>query len=429
MADHEAEFGSAPAAAVFTTANTAPLRALEAKRIEKLAQLAALQQARVDAKSAPDVQDNKQLMLNEFAEAWQQQKQQIEQQLTEHTTATLTVEGSAAATAAAFRAFSFNLHNTHIAAVRDLLAEHSFNLPPHDLRTATAQLQSWQEQITKMEQLLIPKKKFGFAKKEPKAIPAATVEAAVIDPAATAAVAAAATPSAVSATDDIAGFVLQHRTGLEISHQQSCVIFADASVITGNDVSLSHLTDCVIVLQGSATQLRVDHLLRCVLLCGPINGSTLLVNAVDCQLMIASRQIRLHDAVNCDFYLHASSHPIIEHCDALRFAPYALHYDTVTEDFEKSKLALNVNLWDTVNDFNWLRAQQSPHWAVMPVTQRCVCVLPGRAEWPTVASVLTAEHYQQHKALLDTARDMVLATFAAVKSASAATALATTTMT
>lgn len=28
------------------------------------------------------------------------------------------------------------------------------------------------------------------------------------------------------------------------------------------------------------------------------------------------------------------------------------------------------NLWDQVQDFNWLRAEPSPHWSVLPVEER-----------------------------------------------------------
>ena len=38
-------------------------------------------------------------------------------------------------------------------------------------------------------------------------------------------------------------------------------------------------------------------------------------------------QIRIHDAVDCDFYLHVMSQPIIEHCRNIRFAPYNLQYN------------------------------------------------------------------------------------------------------
>lgn len=39
-----------------------------------------------------------------------------------------------------------------------------------------------------------------------------------------------------------------------------------------------------------------------------------------------SFQLRIHNTEACDLYVHTVSGPIIEDCDSLRFAPYALTY-------------------------------------------------------------------------------------------------------
>lgn len=38
--------------------------------------------------------------------------------------------------------------------------------------------------------------------------------------------------------------------------------------------------------------------------------------------------------------------------------------------FARAGLNKNDNLWEQVDDFNWLRAQQSPNWSVLPDSER-----------------------------------------------------------
>lgn len=133
-------------------------------------------------------------------------------------------------------------------------------------------------------------------------------------------------------------------------------------------------------------------------------------------------QLRIHTTEACDLYVHTVSGPIIEDCDALRFAPYALRYagldgdmavggsfcgcgrvvihaaqpgDQIMADhthtytpaahdihpnnnnqppqYQKTQAAQLTgtrNAWGEVKDFKWLRAQQSPHWSVLPEGER-----------------------------------------------------------
>ena len=51
-------------------------------------------------------------------------------------------------------------------------------------------------------------------------------------------------------------------------------------------------------------------------------GSIYVTECSDCTFVLGARQVRLHTSSGCDFYLHVASHPIVERCDGLRFAPY-----------------------------------------------------------------------------------------------------------
>jgi hypothetical protein len=144
-------------------------------------------------------------------------------------------------------------------------------------------------------------------------------------------------------------------------------------------------------------------------------------------------QVRIHDACASDLYLRTRSHPIIEHSSGLRFAPFPIEqlagqqqgpgssqYSSQQEQQQQpgqgqerqevvactnsssskqqqgnnlplqqqqqqqrpdlaqqladmladAQLSQCSGLWQAVQDFGWVKASQSPHWALLPEQQR-----------------------------------------------------------
>jgi hypothetical protein len=54
----------------------------------------------------------------------------------------------------------------------------------------------------------------------------------------------------------------------------------------------------------------------------------------------------------------------------VRFAPYSKAAEVPDESYTAAGLSKADNLWNLVDDFNWLRTQQSPNWAVLPEAER-----------------------------------------------------------
>jgi tubulin-specific chaperone C len=110
--------------------------------------------------------------------------------------------------------------------------------------------------------------------------------------------------------------------------------------------------------------------------------------------VLTSRQVRVHECENVDLYLQCASRPIIEDCRAVRFAPLpdayaAMHARArggettgVAELDEGGRSASisagdqqavpgpELNLWDQVDDFKWLKTEPSPNWSVLPREER-----------------------------------------------------------
>ena len=87
-------------------------------------------------------------------------------------------------------------------------------------------------------------------------------------------------------------------------------------------------------------------------------------------LYLGGRQLRVHTSKRVDMYVHASSHPLLEHCTALRLAPYPPLPDRLSGAYEQVGLDASHNQWHLVDDFDWLRASHSPNWAELPPEQR-----------------------------------------------------------
>ena len=154
----------------------------------------------------------------------------------------------------------------------------------------------------------------------------------------------------------------------------------------GRDVRIQRCVDCVFIFLDIMRAVRADALTRCVLVTGPIAGSLLLHGATDSVIVAAARQFRLHTSKNCDFFIRARSRPIIEHCTAVRFAPYPLAPDAaLAADLAAAELdyrMTSADLWRSVDDFGWLRAQKSPNWGVMTRVERTLAaarILPIEA--------------------------------------------------
>lgn len=145
------------------------------------------------------------------------------------------------------------------------------------------------------------------------------------------------------------------------AHETGKVLVKRAGEIGGADFVLSDLTDCTVFLLDTASALRGDRLTRVRVYAAPLQGgSVLLEHATDCEFHLAAQQLRIHSATRCDFYLRVRSGPIIEHSSACRFAP---NDDPLNE-------GADTGAWERVEDFNWLRAQHSPNWCILPPSER-----------------------------------------------------------
>ncbi|CAJ2509568.1 Uu.00g145940.m01.CDS01 [Anthostomella pinea] len=148
------------------------------------------------------------------------------------------------------------------------------------------------------------------------------------------------------------------QTGLHI------MLPATASRATSSG-SLTNLTRCIVDMtiptSGGApfAGLALKDIKKSLIIAGHVAGPAHITGLEDSIVLVAARQVRMHECKNVDVYLHCSSHPIIEDCSGMRFAQLPEPYATNAKTTEK-------NQWNQVDDFKWLKSEPSPNWSVMP---------------------------------------------------------------
>ncbi|KAL0939681.1 Tubulin-specific chaperone C [Colletotrichum truncatum] len=124
------------------------------------------------------------------------------------------------------------------------------------------------------------------------------------------------------------------------------------------------IVDMSLAISGNTSfaNLALKNIEKSLIVAGNVAGPAHITGVSDSIIVVSARQVRIHECKNVDIYLHCSSHPIIEDCSNMRFAPLPAAFDT-PEDPVK-------NQWDQVDDFKWLKSEPSPNWSVLPEEQR-----------------------------------------------------------
>ncbi|KAK7423173.1 hypothetical protein QQZ08_009169 [Neonectria magnoliae] len=168
-----------------------------------------------------------------------------------------------------------------------------------------------------------------------------------------------------------------------ISNQSGLhIILPSSAARATSSGSLTDLSACIVdmsiptVTGAPFPGLAIKNIANSLIVAGRVSGPVHITGVKDSILVIISRQVRIHECSNVDIYLHCGSHPIIEDCSGMRFAPLPAAYETEADKTSE-------NQWDQVDDFKWLKADHSPNWAILPEDERLIDelwrkVVPGQ---------------------------------------------------
>ncbi|KAK7477753.1 hypothetical protein BaRGS_00031041 [Batillaria attramentaria] len=246
-----------------------------------------------------------------------------------------------------FDSLSDTLHK-----VQRYVAECTAFLPSYEVRQAQETIANLQSKIQDKRDEILPKKKFAFSKAKK------AEKKAEITP--------KAKPVVADETDSIVELA-----SCKFVNQTGQTLTMDAAQINQKDVALVDLTNCTVRLFGAPSAIHVFNLKNCRVFSGPVSGSIFIRSCDRCTFVLPCQQLRIHNTVQTDFYIHVTSKAIIEDCSAVRFAPYNWNYDGLDKHYALSGLDRERNNWANVDDFNWLAADAaSPNWSVIDESRR-----------------------------------------------------------
>ncbi|KAL9042594.1 MAG: hypothetical protein Q9180_000504 [Flavoplaca navasiana] len=221
-------------------------------------------------------------------------------------------------------------------------------------KTELETIKGLNDHLEKVRSEIAPRRKFAF-KSAPKKMPAVSPSKAPDE-----------APIAKSSSQSNDGSVqLSDLESVEVggisatsSFINLCKNFCVVPVPTqaGDGVLLANIDRCIIKIDVPSRSLTTKIVHSSIIVAGPISGAAHVTRLAGSVLIVSCQQLRMHDCRNCDVYLQCSSNPMIERCSEVRFAPLQEFVGLgVPEGNQK-------NMWDQVNDFNWLKAGHSPNW-------------------------------------------------------------------
>ncbi|ROW09913.1 hypothetical protein VPNG_06331 [Cytospora leucostoma] len=141
---------------------------------------------------------------------------------------------------------------------------------------------------------------------------------------------------------------------------------AGAPVVASSSSSSSSSSSLPPPPPPTFASLAIRDISRSLIVTGRVAGAAHITGVRHSVLVVDARQVRMHDCADVTVYLWCGSHPIIEDCEGVRFAPipdvYYRAWRVGGGGGEEMDTDTDKNQWDQVDDFNWLKAEASPNW-------------------------------------------------------------------
>ncbi|CRG94215.1 tubulin binding cofactor c, putative [Plasmodium gallinaceum] len=133
---------------------------------------------------------------------------------------------------------------------------------------------------------------------------------------------------------------------------------------------LDNLENCEIIVLDILSSVLIQKIQKCTIWVAAVESSVLIYNCVNCTILTNTKQIRIHDTNDTNFYINTMSSPIIENSKNLSFLQYNFNYDSLSELLKKINIDKNSSKWREVLDFNWQNTEEkSPHFSIIDETQ------------------------------------------------------------
>ncbi|EGG24289.1 hypothetical protein DFA_06439 [Cavenderia fasciculata] len=262
--------------------------------------------------------------------------------------------------------------NESISTLKKLFNESIILLTQYDVRLIQDSINKIDSKCLQVKNKITPKSKFSFAKK---------TTTCSISPSPTPIVQKQQQQQQPTKPNDTNETIISNSRILNIKSQTLNFQCNQSSGDNNNELSIAKITDSTLIInkkldnhedsgkqEEEITSLQIDQIKNSkIIIYGIVDGSVFIDHANDSIFVISSRQIRIHNCHNCQFYIHTKSNPIIETCKSVSFAPYPF---TNNNNNNNDTTANNDN-WKHVNDFDWLQTNiPSPNWNIIDQNNR-----------------------------------------------------------
>lgn len=131
-----------------------------------------------------------------------------------------------------------------------------------------------------------------------------------------------------SATNAVPKQSLSRVTDISLSGlMDQHVVLASPASHSMSSGSLTNLKRCIVDMSVPTTEgapfagLALKNIKHSLIVAGHVAGAAHITAVEDSVIVVASRQVRMHECKNVDIYLLCASRPIIEDCSNVRFSP------------------------------------------------------------------------------------------------------------
>ncbi len=153
-----------------------------------------------------------------------------------------------------------------------------------------------------------------------------------------------------------------------------CVYVCVCVVMSRIDFTIEDLTDCDVYIMDYSAQVQMDYCSKTRVVMGPVNGSFFMRNCKGCRVAVCCQQFRARDCIDCHIFLYATTAPVIEASNGMRFSPWNVQYPGLTQQFaivKWDKPSVPANKWNEIFDFHKDDYSQLPASYLSP---RCVAI-------------------------------------------------------
>lgn len=110
-------------------------------------------------------------------------------------------------------------------------------------------------------------------------------------------------------------------------HEGLHIILPSTASRATSSGTITKLVRCIVDMSEPTSNgtpfagLTMQNIKNSLVIAGHVAGAAHITGVEDSIILVASRQVRIHQCKNVDVYLHSASRPIIEDCSNIRFAP------------------------------------------------------------------------------------------------------------